>query len=102
MEDEQDYEAIEAAEIAEMGYYEEKKELQDEIDQLKGQVVSLVADLGNRDDFIKRLMKELSRWGWGDFHYSNNSPQERSIVSLLEEGGFQYERDGITDQTRPS
>jgi hypothetical protein len=69
-----------------------ERTFQDEIHLRDGQIAALVSDIGVRDDFIQRLMQELSQHGWGDMHYSNNSQQDPNIVALLEEGGFQYER----------
>lgn len=37
--------------------------------------------------FNQRLMEELSKYGWGDFHYGHQD-QDPNIVALLQEGGF--------------
>lgn len=60
------------------GRYVRHEEMCDEIDRLR--------------DFNQRLMKELSQHGWGDMHYSVATPQDPSIVALLDEGGYQYDR----------
>ena len=54
--------------------------LQEEIEQLRGQVVALVADLGNREDFIKRLLEELSNHAW------NHNEKRPEVHALLDEG----------------
>lgn len=53
-------------------------------------------------EFNQRLMKELSQHGWGDFHYGPQE-QDRNIVALLEEGGFQFDRvETIDINTEPN
>jgi len=48
-------------------------------------------EIQHREDFIRRLMAELRHHGWGDFHYGV-TPQEPSIVALLEEGRIYTEQ----------
>lgn len=48
--------------------------------------------LVERENFIRKLMEELKKHGWGDFHYTPyGSPQDPEIVALLEEGKI-YEK----------
>jgi hypothetical protein len=52
----------------------------------------LESELRIREEFIRKLMAELRKHGWGDFHYSYNSPQDPNIVALLEEGRIYEEQ----------
>lgn len=84
------------------GLQAEIESLRSELDNVHGQLVSVLGDLENAEDFIQRLMKELSQHGWGDFHYGSQE-QDRNIVALLEEGGFQFERiETIDINTEPN
>lgn len=51
-------------------------------------------------DFNQRLMNELAQHGWGDMRFGETE-QDRNIVSLLEEGGYQFER-GTTSSSEGS
>lgn len=82
--------------------------LEIECQRLVDENTSLQNELERQLDFNQRLMKELSQWGWGDFHYGPVIEQDRDIVALLEEGGFQYDTDKLksdwdqsTLETRP-
>ncbi len=32
---------------------------------------------------LRSTCDELDRWGWGDMHWSTNSPQEKSVVEAV-------------------
>jgi len=78
--------------VRDMSLIRENELLKQKVQWGYQRIASLVSEIGIKDDFIQRLMAELSHHGWGDMHYSNSSPQDPNIVALLEEGGFQYER----------
>lgn len=85
------------------GLQAEIESLRSELDNVHGQLVSVLGDLVNAEDFIQRLMKELSQHGWGDERYMQYPEQDRNIVALLEEGGFQFERiETIDINTEPN
>lgn len=70
------------------GHYAVHNKMCDEIDWLREEVAKQI-------NFNQRLMKELAQHGWGDFHYGSTG-QDRNIVALLEEGGYQYDRASVT------
>lgn len=47
-------------------------------------VFELAAELLKRVEFGGRVVEELNKHGWGDFHYGT-TPQEPQIVALVEE-----------------
>ena len=52
---------------------------------------AVLGEIQRLQDFNQRLMNELAQHGWGDMHYGPQE-QDRNIVALLEEGGYQFER----------
>ena len=74
------------------GFAQGWREQHHRIDGMERREITFRSEIDARDDFIQRLMKELSQHGWGDFHYGPQD-QDRNIVALLEEGGFRYEID---------
>jgi len=73
--------------------YEERRELEKKVEQLELRlegIKRLEVELQHREEFIRRLMAELRKHGWGDFHYGAQQ-QDPNIVALLREGYQDYE-----------
>src|SRR5688572_16240533 len=51
--------------------------------------VTFRSEIEHRENFIRKLMAELRKHGWGDMHYTPGLPtQDPEIVALLEEGAI--------------
>lgn len=61
---------------------------------------AVLEEIQRLQDFNQRLMNELAQHGWGDMRFGETE-QDRNIVSLLEEGGYQFER-GTTSSSEGS
>lgn len=47
-------------------------------------ILPLQFEINRLEDFLGRVMEELDKHGWGDFHYGPQ-PQDPAIVKLKEE-----------------
>ena len=82
------------------GLQQQIEDLKEENQLLKDTIDIITESRTTVREFNQRLMKELSRHGWGDERYMQWPEQDRNIVALLEEGGFQFGREQSTLETR--
>lgn len=76
------------------GFAKGYRDREDRISGMERREVTFRSEIDSRDNFIQRLLKELSQHGWNPLF--DHLPQDQNIVALLEEGGFQYDRTTVT------
>lgn len=71
--------------------FEEIDHLKMRLEGMERREVTFRAEIDHRENFIRKLMAELRKHGWGDFHYGSlGNKQDPNIVALLREG-YDYE-----------